>query len=100
MIDFRVSVLTIIPYRTGESWWEMRPPQEPDRRQLATYYALAQVGIEMVLPIAIGWWADAKFGSAPWLLVIGVLLGFVMGIWHLVALTRNNDSTPPKDKRP
>jgi F0F1-type ATP synthase assembly protein I len=68
------------------------PPQGPDRRQLGTYYAIAQVGLEMVVPIGIGWWADEQLGWAPWLLILGVILGFVLGIGHLVALTRDVDA--------
>jgi ATP synthase protein I len=74
-------------------------PQEPDRRQLGTYYAIAQVGIEMVVPIGLGWWADQQLGSAPWLLVVGVVLGFVLGIWHLVVLTRNNEARNESSER-
>jgi ATP synthase protein I len=76
----------------------MTPSRDPDQRQLGTYYALAQVGIEMVVPIGLGWWVDQQLGTAPWLLVLGVVLGFALGIGHLVALTRGNDSEPPADK--
>jgi F0F1-type ATP synthase assembly protein I len=78
----------------------MSPTQEPDRRRLGTYYALAQVGLEMVVPIGLGWWIDQQLGSSPWILVLGVIVGFVIGIWHLVALTRDLDTKPPKDKEP
>jgi F0F1-type ATP synthase assembly protein I len=75
------------------------PSKDPDPRQLGTYYAIAQVGLEMVVPIAFGWWVDGQLGSAPWLLVLGVILGFVVGIWHLVALTRNNGAPNDKPER-
>jgi F0F1-type ATP synthase assembly protein I len=73
------------------------PPQEPNRRQMGIYYALAQVGLEMVVPIGMGWWADKQLGSAPWLLVVGVVLGFMLGIGHLIALTREDGPKPPKE---
>lgn len=75
------------------------PEPDAERRRLGTYYALSQVGLEMVVPIALGWWLDDKLGSAPWLLVVGVILGFALGILHLLALTRNENGTP-KDKEP
>jgi F0F1-type ATP synthase assembly protein I len=76
-------------------------PQEPeDRRRLGTYYALAQVGLEMVVPVGLGWWVDDQLGTAPWLLVVGVILGFSLGLLHLVMLTRTLDSKPPKDREP
>jgi F0F1-type ATP synthase assembly protein I len=77
------------------------PPQLPDPRQLARYFALAQVGFEMVVPIGLGWWLDDIFGSTPWLTVVGVILGLSLGIWHLVVLGNRQDETPPPgDKRP
>lgn len=53
----------------------------------------------MVVPIALGWWVDDKLGSAPWLLILGVIVGFVVGIVHLLALTRG-DEKAPKDNEP
>jgi F0F1-type ATP synthase assembly protein I len=76
------------------------PPQEPNRRQLGTYFALAQVGLEMVIPIGLGWWMDEQMGSRPWLLVLGVVLGFVLGIVHLMVFARRDDSKPPGKKEP
>jgi Putative F0F1-ATPase subunit Ca2+/Mg2+ transporter len=66
----------------------------PDPRQLGWYYALAQVGFEMVVPIALGWWLDGVLGWTPWLLVIGTVLGPVLGFMHLVALLRQK---PPEN---
>jgi len=67
-----------------------------DQSRLGKYYAMAQVGMEMVVPIFVGWWADEKLGSRPWLLVLGVILGFGLGLWHLIALShadsRDDDS--------
>ena len=103
-IDFRAMVLTITSYQRGPSvehnGGNMPSSDDQDRRQLGLYYAIAQVGFEMVVPIGLGWWADQQFNSAPWLLVLGVVLGFGLGIAHLVALTRNDGSKPPKDPKP
>jgi ATP synthase protein I len=75
------------------------PSEEDNRRQLGTYYAIAQVGIEMVVPVGLGWWADERLGSSPWLLVLGVILGFALGLWHLVTLTQALDSRRDKSER-
>jgi F0F1-type ATP synthase assembly protein I len=32
-----------------------------------------------------GWWLDGKLGSAPWLLIVGVFLGFLGGLISLVS---------------
>lgn len=73
------------------------PAGGPSPRLLGWYYALAQVGLEMVVPIALGWWLDSKLGSEPWLLVVGVMLGLAVGIVHLVALANRR---PPEDEQP
>jgi F0F1-type ATP synthase assembly protein I len=78
----------------------MPSSESPDPRQLGRYYAIAQVGIEMVVPIALGWWLDQQFGTPPWLLVVGVIGGLVLGIGHLVALTRDDNAGPPQEPKP
>jgi F0F1-type ATP synthase assembly protein I len=75
----------------------MSPLQEPDPRQLATYFAIAQVGMEMVLPGVLGFWLDSTFDWLPWGTIVGVVCGFVLGIAHLVVLMkRANDAEPPR----
>jgi len=78
------------------------PPQgSDDRRQLGLYYAYAQVGMEMVVPIGLGWWLDDKLGWSPWLTVIGVILGLVVGFSHLVMLlNRQDEPKPPGENGP
>ena len=72
------------------------PFNGPDPRLLGWYYAMAQVGFEMVAPIALGWWLDSLFGTAPWILIAGVFLGLVGGFLHLVVLANRK---PPEDDR-
>ncbi len=39
-------------------------------------------GLLLAAPLiggGIGWWLDSKFGTEPWLLVIGVLMGLASG---------------------
>ena len=69
----------------------------PDPRRLGWYYAIAQVGFEMVVPIVLGWWLDDLLGWQPWLLVVGAGLGLVLGIAHLVMLVNR---PPPEDDPP
>lgn len=51
---------------------------------------ITSVSIEMVLPGAIGYWIDQRLGTKPVLLILGVILGFVGGIWQLIRLTKRN----------
>ena len=58
----------------------------PDRRDLARYVALGQVGLEMVSPIVIGLLLDRWLGWIPWLTVAGAVIGFGGGMAHLLAI--------------
>lgn len=44
--------------------------------------------LEMVLPGLGGAWVDSKLGSAPALTVLGLIFGLVLGVWHLLVMTR------------
>jgi F0F1-type ATP synthase assembly protein I len=33
---------------------------------------------------ALGWWLDGKFGTSPWLLLVGIFLGAGGGFYSLV----------------
>ena len=69
------------------------PSGSPDPRQLGYYYALAQIGVEMVAPIGLGWLVDRWLGWFPWLTVAGAVLGLLLGFVHLIVLVNR----PPKD---
>ena len=44
------------------------------------------VSLEMVIPAAVGVWLDRRFDTTPWLTVMGALLGFGMGMSHLLKI--------------
>jgi fatty acid desaturase len=73
--------------------------QRPDSREMGFYFALAQVGFEMVVPIGVGlvlnWW----LGWGAWLVIVGAVLGLVGGLAHLVALL-NRHEKDAKQQRP
>jgi F0F1-type ATP synthase assembly protein I len=66
---------------------------KPDTR-VGKWWALSQVGLEMVLPIFLGVWIDSHMGWTPWATVGGAALGFGGGLFHLVTLSRSIDETP------
>jgi F0F1-type ATP synthase assembly protein I len=78
------------------------PEQPPYGKELAYYYSIAQVGLEMVVPIGLGLLIDYRFGSLPWATVIGAVLGFVLGLLHLIKLLnrRQDSSSSGKDREP
>jgi F0F1-type ATP synthase assembly protein I len=71
------------------------PDVPPNRREFAHYLTLAQVGVEMVAPIAVGLALDHAFGWAPWGIVGGAIFGLIGGVSHLVALMNRRDQSGP-----
>ena len=42
-----------------------------------------QYAASIIVCLLIGWWLDSKFGTSPWLVVTGVILGAVSGFYSL-----------------
>lgn len=47
---------------------------------------ITNIGLEMALPTLLGYWLDGQLGTSPWLLVVGALLGFGVGMLHLLSM--------------
>ncbi len=79
------------------------PADLPSPREVAKYYALAQVGLEMVAPIALGAWLDSRYDLTPWGTVVGAVLGLVGGFTHLLVLLKrfeDKSSSQPRKGPP
>ncbi len=63
---------------------EQRPPIAVAMEWVGRIFVL---GIEMVLPGLAGQWLDAKFGTTPWITLVGFGLGLTLAIMHLVFLS-------------
>jgi F0F1-type ATP synthase assembly protein I len=61
------------------------------------YFALAQIGFEMIAPMLIGLGLDYWLGWMPWATVIGLIVGFVGGMVHLVRMVQKHDA---EERRP
>lgn len=78
------------------------PPPERERESLSQSYArYAGLGIQFAGTIlvlgALGYWADRKLGSAPWLMILGIFLGAAGGF---VSLVRQVPAArPPRSQR-
>ena len=72
----------------------------PDPLALAMEWVtkITAVGLEMVLPAIGGAYLDKRIGSTYWAL-IGVTLGMVVGMWHLLQMTRKKDGETGSGKR-
>lgn len=69
-------------------------------RELGIYFTLAQVGVEMVVPLLVGLVIDHYAAWGPWATVGGMIVGFVGGISHIVLLSNRQNSLQNKKKPP
>ena len=62
------------------------------RSSAARGYVLASrvtsISIQMALPPGIGWWLDERFATSPWLMIVGVLLGFSVAMLELLKFAK------------
>jgi len=75
------------------------PRGRPSLEDLAQYAALAQIGLEMAAPIALGAALDYWLGWMPWATVCGALLGLVGGMAHLVTILNRQTNGPAQRQR-
>ena len=47
-----------------------------------------RIAVDLVVGVAfggfVGWWLDRYFGTAPWLMVVLLILGFVAGMMNVI----------------
>lgn len=62
---------------------------------MKTLWSLSGIGLEILASILgmglIGWWLDGKTGSSPWLMVTGLILGIVGGLYNAIKQVLNID---------
>jgi ATP synthase protein I len=65
-----------------------RPRSGSSNEDLSSWWQMTGIGVEFVVAIAmlggIGWWADRHFGTSPWLMLVGVAVGFAVGLWIII----------------
>jgi F0F1-type ATP synthase assembly protein I len=54
---------------------------------------LMTIGLEMALPAGGGYWLDLQLGTRPVFLILGAMLGFAVGMFHLMQIARQKN--PP-----
>ena len=66
------------------------------RSAVAKGYVLASratsIGMQMVIPVGLGWWADASWKTTPWFLIVGVVFGFATSLLQLIHLAKESAS--------
>ena len=49
---------------------------------------ITSIAVEMALPPGLGHYLDLRWGTEPWLLAGGAVLGFSAALWHLSAIAK------------
>ncbi|HRQ72065.1 MAG TPA: AtpZ/AtpI family protein [Phycisphaerales bacterium] len=89
---------------------ELRPRPRPTRpgeprpkrvvSALGPIAAVGTVGTEFVAAVGLlalgGWWLDGKFGTAPVLTLVGMVLGLTVGTWRLLRAVKELNKPPKK----
>jgi F0F1-type ATP synthase assembly protein I len=76
----------------------MAAPEGDRRPPLAVAAEMASqvitVALLMALPAWAGHWADLKFGTSPWLVIAGAIVGLFSGMMQLLrSVGRKRDGT-------
>ncbi len=69
-----------------------RGPEPGDRARGAAMGQAMKIAIELVVGIAVGGFIgkilDGQFGTAPWLMIVFLMLGFAAGLMNIVRTAR------------
>jgi F0F1-type ATP synthase assembly protein I len=71
----------------------------PTPKELGFYYALAQVGLEMVAPIGLGLVLDHYLDWGPWGVIAGAVIGLFGGLAHLVSILNRQQEKDSAGRR-
>lgn len=82
----------------GETAVKRQSGSDPAR--LVEAYAFASrassIALQAVVPAGLGYWLDQRWGTAPWLLIVGAGLGLAVMLMELVRLSQPK---PPPDQK-
>ena len=68
-------------------------------RQGAAYQGALEAVFALLIAGGLGYWADRHFGTSPWLLILGFVVGFGSFVLRLFRLGRRlNVELPPADE--
>ena len=75
-------------------------PKTSARNVQRDMFRYAGVGAHFAATIGLfawfGYWADGRWGTGPWLLLVGVFLGFGLGLRSLVAKLGHGGRSRPR----
>ena len=75
--------------------------QKPLKKPWKSYGRYGSLGIELILSIAVGYyggrWLDGKFGSAPWLALLGFAVGLYAGFRQIFRVGRQMNAEAERE---
>lgn len=82
----------------------MSTPRDKDRPSPFFEAArVSSVGLEMAIATGIGWgigyWADTKFETGPWLMLVGLLFGVAAGFNGLIRTAKQVNANAAQNAR-
>jgi F0F1-type ATP synthase assembly protein I len=79
---------------------DLRDRARDDAASKSAYLRHAGVGMQFALTFLgmglIGWWLDTKLGTAPWLLIAGIVVGAAGGMYSLIVRLGGITARPPQ----
>lgn len=73
---------------------------QPTPREMGYYVALAQTGVEMIVPAIGGYYLDQWLETTPWITVIAAAFGFAAGLTHLIYLLKQKEKYEADQRTP
>lgn len=65
--------------------------------------AMMGVGLQFVVTVLIcvfaGQWVDERFGTGPWLMIAGMLIGGGVGFWSLIRVARAENERAEQERK-
>ena len=52
-------------------------------------HQVTSIGLELAIPVGGGFWLDQKYGTAPWLMILGALIGAYLAFQGFRQLIRD-----------
>jgi F0F1-type ATP synthase assembly protein I len=70
------------------------------RRQGAAYQGALEAVFAILIAAGIGYWADGRLGTTPWLLLLGFVVGFGSFVLRMVRLARQiREGVEPEQRK-
>jgi F0F1-type ATP synthase assembly protein I len=62
-------------------------------------HQITSIALEMALPPLLGYFADERWKTGPWLVVVGAFLGFALAMVQLLNLAKQSSRSNPSQPR-